>query len=152
MTAPTYTDMPAWTRKLKSASEVSPAACCCWYPLACLNTSASNSAPHAHTLKPLIDTSICTCVPTYAFLAQNLTAQASLYTHHQYLAGFECVGLLLMEQTTHTQDEFCRQKIRDYRLENTFHKPQTRDHTLNQAKAKSCKMNMAESVAMCVNG
>ncbi|KAF4382094.1 hypothetical protein F8388_001239 [Cannabis sativa] len=27
-------------------------------------------------------------LPTYAFIAQDITTQAALYTHHQYIAGF----------------------------------------------------------------
>ena len=36
-------------------------------------------------------------LPPYAFLAQDFTTQAALYTHHQYIAGFIMVVLLLME-------------------------------------------------------
>jgi photosystem I P700 chlorophyll a apoprotein A2 len=31
-------------------------------------------------------------LPPYAFLAQDFTTQASLYTHHQYIAGFIMCG------------------------------------------------------------
>ena len=31
-------------------------------------------------------------LPPYAFLAQDFTTQASLYTHHQYIAGFILCG------------------------------------------------------------
>ncbi|KAL5643855.1 hypothetical protein ACJX0J_002994 [Zea mays] len=36
-------------------------------------------------------------LPAYAFIAQDFTTQAALYTHHQYIAGFIMTGLLLME-------------------------------------------------------
>ena len=31
-------------------------------------------------------------LPPYAFLAQDFTTQAALYTHHQYIAGFILCG------------------------------------------------------------
>ncbi|KAG6555106.1 hypothetical protein Mapa_003141 [Marchantia paleacea] len=31
-------------------------------------------------------------LPPYAFLAQDFTTQAALYTHHQYIAGFIMTG------------------------------------------------------------
>ncbi|RYR15553.1 hypothetical protein Ahy_B04g072363 [Arachis hypogaea] len=36
-------------------------------------------------------------LPAYAFIAQDFTTQAALYTHHQYIAGFIMTELLLME-------------------------------------------------------
>ncbi|KAK2979151.1 hypothetical protein RJ640_029309 [Escallonia rubra] len=31
-------------------------------------------------------------LPAYAFIAQDFTTQAALYTHHQYIAGFIMTG------------------------------------------------------------
>ena len=31
-------------------------------------------------------------LPAYAFMAQDFTTQAALYTHHQYIAGFIMTG------------------------------------------------------------
>jgi photosystem I P700 chlorophyll a apoprotein A2 len=48
--------------------------------LACLGVVTSLVAQHIYSLPP------------YAFLAQDYTTQAALYTHHQYIAGFLMVG------------------------------------------------------------
>ena len=48
--------------------------------LASVGTVCSWVAQHMYSLPP------------YAFLAQDFTAQASLYTHHQYIAGFILCG------------------------------------------------------------
>ena len=48
--------------------------------LASLGTITSLVAQHMYSLPP------------YAFLAQDFTTQASLYTHHQYIAGFLLCG------------------------------------------------------------
>ena len=33
-------------------------------------------------------------LPPYAFIAQDFTTQAALYTHHQYIAGFIMTGAI----------------------------------------------------------
>ena len=48
--------------------------------LASLGVITSLVAQHTYSL------------PAYAFLAQDFTTQAALYTHHQYIAGFLMVG------------------------------------------------------------
>ncbi|MBW4440555.1 MAG: photosystem I core protein PsaB [Plectolyngbya sp. WJT66-NPBG17] len=48
--------------------------------LAALGTALSVVAQHMYSMPP------------YAFMAKDFTTQASLYTHHQYLAGFFMVG------------------------------------------------------------
>ena len=48
--------------------------------LAAVGTICSLVAQHMYSLSP------------YAFLAQDFTAQAALYTHHQYIAGFILCG------------------------------------------------------------
>ena len=48
--------------------------------LAAVGTICSLVAQHMYSLPP------------YAFLAQDFTAQAALYTHHQYIAGFILCG------------------------------------------------------------
>ncbi len=48
--------------------------------LAALGTGLSLVAQHMYAMPP------------YAFMAQDFTTQAALYTHHQYLAGFFVVG------------------------------------------------------------
>ncbi|MCU0548999.1 MAG: photosystem I core protein PsaB [Leptolyngbya sp. Prado105] len=48
--------------------------------LAALGTALSVVAQHMYSMPP------------YAFMAKDFTTQASLYTHHQYLAGFFLVG------------------------------------------------------------
>jgi photosystem I P700 chlorophyll a apoprotein A2 len=48
--------------------------------LAALGVATSLVAQHMYSLPP------------YAFLAQDYTTQAALYTHHQYIAGFIMVG------------------------------------------------------------
>ena len=48
--------------------------------LASVGTITSLVAQHMYSLPP------------YAFLAQDFTTQASLYTHHQYIAGFILCG------------------------------------------------------------
>ena len=48
--------------------------------LASVGTICSLVAQHTYSL------------PAYAFLAQDFTTQASLYTHHQYIAGFIMCG------------------------------------------------------------
>ena len=48
--------------------------------LAALGTICSLVAQHTYSL------------PAYAYLAQDFTTQASLYTHHQYIAGFLMCG------------------------------------------------------------
>ena len=48
--------------------------------LASVGTICSLVAQHMYSL------------PAYAFLAQDFTAQAALYTHHQYIAGFIMCG------------------------------------------------------------
>ena len=48
--------------------------------LASVGTICSLVAQHMYSLPP------------YAFLAQDFTTQASLYTHHQYIAGFIMCG------------------------------------------------------------
>ena len=48
--------------------------------LAALGTVTSLVAQHMYSL------------PSYAFIAKDYTTQASLYTHHQYIAGFLLVG------------------------------------------------------------
>ena len=48
--------------------------------LASLGTITSLVAQHMYSL------------PSYAFIAKDYTTQASLYTHHQYIAGFIMVG------------------------------------------------------------
>ncbi|HAZ46591.1 MAG TPA: photosystem I core protein PsaB, partial [Cyanobacteria bacterium UBA11371] len=50
-----------------------------WH-LACLGVITSLVAQHMYAMPP------------YAFLAQDYTTQAALYTHHQYIAGFIMVG------------------------------------------------------------
>jgi photosystem I P700 chlorophyll a apoprotein A2 len=50
-----------------------------WH-LAALGVITSLVAQHMYSLPP------------YAFLAQDFTTQAALYTHHQYIAGFIMVG------------------------------------------------------------
>ena len=50
-----------------------------WH-LACLGVITSLVAQHMYSL------------PSYAFIAQDYTTQAALYTHHQYIAGFLMVG------------------------------------------------------------
>ncbi|MBF2098178.1 MAG: photosystem I core protein PsaB [Gloeomargaritaceae cyanobacterium C42_A2020_066] len=50
-----------------------------WH-LACLGVVTSLVAQHMYALPP------------YAFLAQDQTTMAALYTHHQYIAGFLMVG------------------------------------------------------------
>jgi photosystem I P700 chlorophyll a apoprotein A2 len=50
-----------------------------WH-LACLGVVTSLVAQHMYSL------------PSYAFIAQDYTTQAALYTHHQYIAGFLMVG------------------------------------------------------------
>jgi len=48
--------------------------------LAALGTATSLVAQHMYSMPP------------YAFMAQDFTTQAALYTHHQYIAGFLLVG------------------------------------------------------------
>merc|ERR1711988_648067 len=48
--------------------------------LASLGVVTSLTAQHMYALPP------------YAFLANDFTTQAALYTHHQYIAGFLMVG------------------------------------------------------------
>jgi photosystem I P700 chlorophyll a apoprotein A2 len=50
-----------------------------WH-LACLGVITSLVAQHMYSMPP------------YAFLAQDYTTMAALYTHHQYIAGFIMVG------------------------------------------------------------
>jgi len=50
-----------------------------WH-LACLGVITSLVAQHMYS------------IPPYAFMAQDFTTQAALYTHHQYIAGFLMVG------------------------------------------------------------
>jgi photosystem I P700 chlorophyll a apoprotein A2 len=50
-----------------------------WH-LACLGVITSLVAQHMYAMPP------------YAFMAQDFTTQAALYTHHQYIAGFIMVG------------------------------------------------------------
>ena len=50
------------------------------HALAALGVITSLVAEHMYSLPP------------YAFLAQDFTTQAALYTHHQYIAGFIMVG------------------------------------------------------------
>ena len=51
--------------------------------LAAVGTITSLVAQHMYSLPP------------YAFLAQDFTTQAALYTHHQYIAGFIFFVVLL---------------------------------------------------------
>jgi photosystem I P700 chlorophyll a apoprotein A2 len=48
--------------------------------LASLGVACSLTAQHMYSL------------PSYAFIAQDFTTQAALYTHHQYIAGFIMCG------------------------------------------------------------
>ncbi|KAL5052330.1 hypothetical protein RYX36_033012 [Vicia faba] len=55
--------------------------------------------PHPQGLGPLLTGVITSLVaqhmyslPAYAFIAQDFTTQAALYTHHQYIAGFIMTG------------------------------------------------------------
>ena len=48
--------------------------------LASVGTITSMVAQHMYSL------------PAYAFIAQDFTTQAALYTHHQYIAGFIMTG------------------------------------------------------------
>ncbi|MGB5963255.1 MAG: photosystem I core protein PsaB [Coleofasciculaceae cyanobacterium] len=50
------------------------------FALAALGVAASLTAQHMYAMPP------------YAFLAKDFTTQATLYTHHQYIAGFLMVG------------------------------------------------------------
>ncbi|MEO0373252.1 MAG: photosystem I core protein PsaB [Cyanobacteria bacterium P01_A01_bin.17] len=50
-----------------------------WH-LACLGVITSVVAQHMYAL------------PSYAFIAQDYTTQAALFTHHEYIAGFLMVG------------------------------------------------------------
>ncbi|MEO8890001.1 MAG: photosystem I core protein PsaB [Coleofasciculaceae cyanobacterium] len=50
------------------------------FALAALGVAASLTAQHMYSMPP------------YAFIAKDFTTQATLYTHHQYIAGFLMVG------------------------------------------------------------
>jgi hypothetical protein len=50
------------------------------HALASLGVITSLVAQHMYSL------------PAYAFIAQDFTTQAALYTHHQYIAGFIMIG------------------------------------------------------------
>ncbi|CAN0933884.1 Photosystem I P700 chlorophyll a apoprotein A2 [Linum grandiflorum] len=51
-----------------------------------------------HSIKDLLEVHIppvaqhMYSLPAYAFIAQDFTTQAALYTHHQYIAGFIMTG------------------------------------------------------------
>jgi photosystem I P700 chlorophyll a apoprotein A2 len=48
--------------------------------LACVAVACSLTAHHMYSM------------PSYAFISKDYTTMAALYTHHQYIAGFEMVG------------------------------------------------------------